>query len=115
MPVNAVLVLNKRKENKAHTEKQISIDLRTPARFTSQPDKKPPVKPPIPMNIIPRLLCCCASAAGKILWIQVGSQEKIAHIPISMEPKVMEPTISSRRYFFVNNEALADPGLVESE
>src|SRR5580704_16427876 len=97
MGLKTVLVLNNRKENTEQATKHRIIDLRRPIALTSHPDRKPPVSPPIPNIIILKPRSFWASAKGSRLCIQVGSQEKMAHRPISIVPKIMEPVNKSAR------------------
>src|SRR5215217_1802093 len=94
---NVVFSLNKTKDMIEQTAKHRSIDLFRPAKLTSQPEKKPPASPPIPIHIMLKPRSFCASP-GIRLWTQVGSQENIAHSPINMVPNISEPTKSSRRF-----------------
>src|SRR3954452_9980024 len=97
MGENESLVLNIIKDNTVHTEKQSNIDLRRPIAFVSHPDKKPPVRPPIPSIIMLRPRSFCASPLLIKVCIQVGIHEKIAHMPISIVPKITEPVSKSAR------------------
>ena len=58
-----VFVLKRMTDKMAHAEKQSNIDRCIPRAFANQPDTKPPVKPPIPNNIILIPRSFCASAA----------------------------------------------------
>src|SRR5450432_864107 len=90
-----VFVLKRIKDKRAQTAKLNISDLLSPARFASQPDKKPPVKPPMPKHIILNPPCWRASVLTR-LCIQVGSHENTAHRPISIVPKIMEPVTIAR-------------------
>src|SRR6478609_4207131 len=95
---NDALVLNRIKDNTVHTEKQSNIDLRRPIALVSHPDKKPPVNPPMPSIIMLRPRSFCASPLSINVCIQVGIHEKIAHMPISIVPKITDPVIKSARW-----------------
>src|SRR4051794_27686346 len=98
MGENEALVLNIIKDNTVHTEKQSNIDFRRPIALMSHPDKKPPVNPPMPNIIMLRPRSFCASPLPINVCIQVGIHEKIAHMPISIEPKITEPVIKFARW-----------------
>src|SRR6476646_7089772 len=91
------LVLNNTNDKIEQTEKQSSIDRLAPIALVNHPDKKPPVNPPIPSIIILKPRRFCPSPTEIRFCIQVGIQEKIAHKPMSMAPKITEPLIKSVR------------------
>ena len=72
--------------------KHIIIVLRIPIAFTIHPEIMLPTKPASAKIIIvmPRN-SFALSASGVMLCTQVGAHEKIAHKPISIVPKTMEP------------------------
>ncbi|MDB5135565.1 MAG: hypothetical protein JWP37_2168 [Mucilaginibacter sp.] len=72
-------------------------DLLKPIKFTTQPERKPPVKPPIPKHIVLNPRSLCASVVNR-LCIQVGIHENMAHKPISIVPKITEPVTIARMF-----------------
>ena len=86
--------MNRINDNTEQTAKLMMSDLLNPIRFITQPDKKPPVKPPIPINIMLKPPSFRALVVDR-LCIQVGNHEKMAQSPISMVPKMREPTRSA--------------------
>src|SRR5579862_3581359 len=91
------LVLNNRNEQVLQAAKQRSIDFLEPMALSSQPDRKPPVRPPAAKTIMtdptlslpPDVIKPCN---------QVGSHENIAQSPISIVPKMTDPISRSLPY-----------------
>src|SRR5436853_2924743 len=90
-----VFSLKSRKERMKHAQKHNIIALRTPSAFATQPEKNPPASPPTPNNIMLRPRSPWPSASPSKLCTHVGTQLKIAHRPMSIEPKITEPLIKS--------------------
>ena len=70
-----------------HPAKQVSIALRVPSAFETQPETKPPESPPAPNSIILIPLSRWPSDSVSRLCTQVGTQENTAHSPISISQK----------------------------
>src|SRR5690349_5763848 len=90
-------VLNNMNDKTVHTEKQKSMERRKPKALTTQPDRNPPVSPPIPSIIILSPRSFWASPVAIKLCIHVGIHEKMAHNPINIVPKIIEPITRSLR------------------
>src|SRR4028118_431441 len=85
------LVLNNTNDKREQAAKQQIIALHRPNTLANQPDTNPPDNPPIPNNIMLNPRSFCASPAVIKLCTHVGSHEKIAHKPINIVPKVIDP------------------------
>src|SRR5512138_3613462 len=93
-------VLNKTNERIEQAIKHNSIDLLVPIAFINQPDKKPPINPPMPSIIMIMPLSFCPSPVVINPCIHVGIHKKIAQSPINIVPKINEPLIRSLRCSF---------------
>src|SRR6202012_2579497 len=99
MPLKEWLPLNRRNAITKQTEKQTSIVLLTPRACMIQPEANPPRRPPPPISIMLTPRSWWASVATDRLWTQLGSQSKMAHMPISIVPKSTEPLQRLERYW----------------
>src|SRR5690606_2852881 len=87
---NAAFMPNNRTDMARQPLKHVSIARRTPSAFESQPETKPPARPPAPKSIIDRPRSDCPSALTR-LCTQVGIHENMPHNPISIEPNMIAP------------------------
>src|SRR5688572_24479674 len=108
IPEKVVFKPNNRKDKIKQAEKHMIIALRTPNPLDIHPEKNPPVNPPAPSNIMLKPRCCPPSASVNKLCTHVGSQEKIAHKPISIEPKMIAPLNKLLRCSGANKDCVGE-------